>query len=72
MGRMKQIWIEKQEELRLQERDHMECERALNFDTDNHQDTDWWREQDAEMTAAENDHINTLADEFAERHGGWQ
>ena len=72
MGRLKQIQIEKEEERRLAERDHKECERALDFDTDNHQESDWWREQDTEMLQAETDQINMLADEQNERMGGWR
>lgn len=70
MGRLKQLMIEHEENQRLQRRDATQSDRALNFDSDNYQDNDWWRQQDEELVFDELLQIMSQADIEDERLGG--
>ncbi len=69
MGRLKQLMIEREENVRLSRRDATQSERALNFDSDNYQDNDWWRQQDEELCADELGQIMSDAEIADERIG---
>lgn len=69
MGRVKQLMIEREETLRLDRRDANQSDRALNFDSDNYQDNDWWRQQDEELCAEELGQIMSNAEIADERIG---
>ncbi len=71
MGRVKQLQIERDEIVRLRQRDAMQSDRALNFDSDNYQDNDWWRQQDEELVADELGQIMSQAEIEDERMGGY-
>ncbi len=62
MGRMNELDIEIQEASEEQE---------LDFDKRNYLDGAWWAEQDAEMREAEMKQIESDADIFAEKQGGY-
>ncbi len=69
MGRVKQLMIEREETLRLDRRDAMQSERALNFDSDDYQDIDWWRQQDEQLGQEELGQILSDAEIADERTG---
>ncbi len=69
MGRLKQLMIEREETARLSRRDATQSDRALNFDSDDYQDVDWWRQQDEELGAEELGQILSDAEIADERIG---
>ena len=63
MGMMKRIYQEMQEREARNTYSTRELEEmALDFETMDLQDGDWWRQQDAEMTRREREEIEALAE----------
>lgn len=69
MGRMKQLQIEREESDRLRQRDATQSERTLNFDSDDYQDVEWYRQQDTEMCTDELNQVLSDAEIADERIG---
>jgi len=66
MGRMKRL----SQELDWQA-EQLADKEALDFDSQNRIDPDWWRDQDAEMTRIELDQLEAQAEVQDLRIGDW-